>query len=121
MLIGGVIRTDINALSILSEGFYNNDNKSGYWKYYDITGALRSEGNYSNDLKNGEWKYYYSKMSGEDDIVPPYSQALYLIENYKNGKLDGKSTRLSILERETSLLRRRETCTRKRYLCEYNI
>src|SRR5690606_39234189 len=54
MLIGGVIRTDINALSILSEGFYNNDNKSGYWKYYDITGALRSEGNYSNDLKNGE-------------------------------------------------------------------
>lgn len=117
MLIGGVIRTDIKGLSLLSEGFYNNDNKSGYWKYYDITGALRSEGDYSNDLKNGEWKYYYSKMSGVDDIVLPYSQALYLIENYKNGKLDGKSTRFSILERETypcseeeKLAQEKDTC-----------
>ncbi len=122
MLIGGVIKTDINALSLLSEGFYNNDNKSGYWKYYDITEALRSEGDYSNDLKNGEWKYYYSKMSGEDDIVPPYSQALYLIENYKNGKLDGKSTRFSIFERESypcseeeKLTQGKDTCVKINY------
>lgn len=99
MIIGGVIETDVSKLILISEGSYYRDNKAKYWKYYDLSKALRSEGNYNYSSKTGEWKYYYTKYS-IDDIPVSYSEKLYLIENYKQGKLNGISTVFSTLEKE---------------------
>lgn len=100
MLIGGVISTDTAELILISDGSYYEDEKTGYWQYYDLTGTLRSEGRYASDQKTGEWKYYYSNYLNEKGENMPYSKQLYLVENYSNGKLDGKSTRYSYLEEE---------------------
>lgn len=98
-LFGGVIETDVSKLFLISEGKYKNDKKTDYWKNYSLTKSLSSEGNYFNDEKTGEWKNYYSKYTN-DDIPTHYSEKLYLIENYRKGKLDGLSTRFSYLNKE---------------------
>lgn len=99
-LFGGVIRTDISKLTLTNEGSYFEGLKSGYWKNYDLTGTLRSEGRFSNGQEIGEWKYYYTSWSDDKGGSQPYSKQLYLVTNYSNGKLDGKSTRYSYLEEE---------------------
>lgn len=99
-IIGGLITTDTTKLQKLIVGQYKNGHKTGYWKYYDITQTLYSEGSYINDKKSGEWKNYYTKFATEDNQEEPYSQKLYLVENYKNGELDGEVKRLSYLNRE---------------------
>lgn len=99
-LFGGVIRTDISKLTLTSEGSYFEGLQSGYWKYYDLSGTLRSEGRFSSGKETGEWKYYYSNWSDGKDGNMPYSKQLYLVQNYSNGRLDGKSTRYSYLEEE---------------------
>jgi antitoxin component YwqK of YwqJK toxin-antitoxin module len=99
-LFGGVIRTDISKLTLTNEGSYFEGLKSGYWKNYDLTGTLRSEGRFSNGQEIGEWKYYYTSFSDDKGGSQPYSKQLYLVTNYSNGKLDGKSTRYSYLEEE---------------------
>lgn len=98
-VFGGVIETDTSKLFLISDGSYNNGKKSDYWKNYSLSRGLSSEGNYSNDYKTGEWKYYYSKYV-DDDKPLPYSEKLYLIENYSKGKLNGLSRRLSYLNKE---------------------
>ncbi|WP_026837075.1 toxin-antitoxin system YwqK family antitoxin [Gillisia sp. JM1] len=98
ILMGGLISTDTTKLQILTEGNYDYGNKTGKWNYYDFTKTLREEGFYAKDLKQGQWKYYYTKYM-TDDKTEPYSGKLYLIENYKYGKLDGKSQRLSYLNK----------------------
>lgn len=100
MLLGGVIRTDTANLTLIADGSYYEDEKSGYWKQYDLTGTLRSEGRFSNGQRTGEWKYYYTNFSDDKNGSMPYSKQLYLILNYVYGKLDGKSTRYSYLEEE---------------------
>ncbi len=100
MLLGGVIRTDTANLTLIADGSYYEDEKSGYWKQYDLTGTLRSEGRFSNGQETGEWKYYYTNFSDDKNGSMPYSKQLYLILNYVYGKLDGKSTRYSYLEEE---------------------
>lgn len=100
MLVGGIIRTDINDLTLIADGKYYDDEKSGYWKNYDLTGALRNEGRYSGDERTGEWKYYYTKWSDSDNGQLPYSEKLYLIQNFSKGNLDGKETRYSYLNEE---------------------
>jgi len=100
MLLGGVIRTDTANLTLIANGSYFEDEKSGYWQYYDLTGTLRSEGRYSNGKETGEWKYYYSNWSDGKGGNMTYSKQLYLVQNYSNGRLDGKSTRYSYLEEE---------------------
>lgn len=100
MFVGGVIRTDTSKLTLLTEGSYYEDEKTGYWKNYDFTNTLRSEGRFSNGQEIGEWKYYYSSWSDDKGSSQPYSKQLYLVANYSNGKLDGKSTRYSYLEEE---------------------
>lgn len=100
MLLGGVIRTDTANLTLIADGSYYEDEKSGYWKQYDITGTLRSEGRFSNGQETGEWKYYYTNFSDNKNGSMPYSKQLYLVLNYVDGKLDGKSTRYSYLEEE---------------------
>ena len=100
MLLGGVIRTDTANLSLIANGSYYEDEKSGYWKNYDLTGTLRSEGRFSNGQKTGEWKHYYTNWTNDKGESEPYSKQLFLVENYSNGKLDGKSTRYSYLNEE---------------------
>lgn len=99
-LFGGVIRTDISKLTLTNEGNYYEGLESGYWKNYDLTGTLRSEGRYSNGQETGEWKYYYTSWSDNKGGSQPYSKQLFLVQNYSNGKLDGKSTRYSYLNEE---------------------
>lgn len=100
MVLGGIISTDLNYLKLITEGTYYDDKKSDYWKNYDLTGALRNEGRYSKDEKIGEWKYYYSKWSDNNGNQLPYSEKLYLNQSFSNGKLDGKETRYSYLNKE---------------------
>lgn len=97
LLLGGLINTDISKLRLLTEGQYYEGYKTGNWKLYDITATLRAEGNYDNNSENGEWKYYYTNWSKESGGTTEYAKKLYLIQNYSNGKLNGKSTRLSYL------------------------
>ncbi|WP_432221293.1 hypothetical protein ACRASX_11250 [Flavobacterium sp. TMP13] len=97
---GGLINTDISKLTLLTEGQYSEDYKTGYWKTYDITSTLRAEGNYNNNLKNGEWKYYYTNWSKEGGGTTEYSKKLYLTQNYSNDKRNGKSIRFSFLDDE---------------------
>lgn len=99
-LHGGEIQTDTTKLILLSEGGYSNGLKTGYWKKYDFTGSLINEGRFSIGQKSGEWKYYYPKWTDEKGEIEPYSKHLFLIQNYSNGKLDGKSTRYSRLNEE---------------------
>lgn len=100
MLVGGIIRTDINDLTLIADGKYYDDEKSGYWKNYDLTGALRNEGRFSSDARTGEWKYYYTKWSDNKGGQLPYSEKLFLIQNFSKGNLDGKTTRYSYLNEE---------------------
>lgn len=99
-VLGGIIRTDLRELTLISEGAYFEGLKSGYWKNYDITKALVSEGGFSNGLETGEWKYYYTNWSDGEGGEMPYSRQLFLIANYAGGKLDGKSIRYSYLDEE---------------------
>lgn len=99
-LFGGVINTDISKLTLTSEGSYFEGLQSGYWKYYDFTGALRREGRFSIGEETGEWKYYYSNWGDGKGGNMVYANQLYLVENYSNGKLDGKSIRYSNLKEE---------------------
>lgn len=99
-LFGAVICTDISKLTLTSEGSYYEGLETGYWKNYDFTETLRSEGRFSNGQKTGEWKYYYTSWIDGKGGSLPYSKQLYLIANYSNGELDGKSTRYSYLEEE---------------------
>lgn len=98
LILGGIIQTDTTKLYLTDTGQYQNGLKTGYWKHRDLTGAL-SEGNYNQDLKTGPWKFYYSKfMDGEQP--EPYSQELFLIENYTNGKRNGMSEYFSKISYE---------------------
>lgn len=100
MLVGGFISTDLNYLTLFVDGKYYDDEKSGYWKNYDFTGALRNEGRYSGDERTGEWKYYYTKFIDKDGDQLPYSEKLFLVQNFSKGNLDGKTTRYSNLNEE---------------------
>ncbi|GAB4161463.1 MAG: hypothetical protein Tsb0033_18930 [Winogradskyella sp.] len=101
LIVGGVIETDTTKLKLTDIGQYQNGLKTGYWKHYDLAGGVR-EGNYNNDLKTGPWKFYYSRFfkdEGEDE--EPYSQELYLLENYTNGMRNGLSERFSQISYQT--------------------
>lgn len=98
MIFGGVINTDTTDLTLLCKGQYKNGLKTGLWKHHDFTGSLRSVGEYINDEKNGEWKYYFTKTVDDKGKELSYSGKLYLIQNFSNGKQEGKETRYAYLE-----------------------
>jgi len=100
MFLGGVIRTDTSELVLISEGNYYEDAETGYWKYYDFAKTLREEGRFENGEKIGEWKHYYTSWVDDKGNSLPYSKQLFLVQNYANGVLDGKSTRYSYLNEE---------------------
>tara|TARA_R110002050_G_scaffold204522_4_gene340197 strand:+ start:124593 stop:126782 length:2190 start_codon:yes stop_codon:yes gene_type:complete len=99
LIFGGVMATDTSKLQLKTNGTYKNDLKTGFWKYYSITGNIKSEGSYVNDKKYGEWRYYHDTYVKNDDHLP-YSQKLFLIKNYENDELNGISTRYSYLKKE---------------------
>jgi antitoxin component YwqK of YwqJK toxin-antitoxin module len=97
-LFGGDINTNISELVLLSKGNYYKGNRYGHWQEFDATNTLRLEGYYDeNGLRNGEWRYYYSNYEDSLGKKYPYSGKLFLIENYSNDMLNGKSTRYSNL------------------------
>lgn len=100
ILLGGMINTDINTISLVCEGYFYNGQENGEWKYYSLDGTLISNGSFLSGKKTGEWKYYYTNFSNGEGLKLAYSKELYLVENYSNGKLNGKSTRYSYLEEE---------------------
>ncbi len=101
-LLGEITGDTTNSI-LLADGNYFQGKKSGYWKKYSITNVLRSEGSYYEDEKSGEWKYYYDNIVEKNNKSASYSKELYLVENYENGKLNGKVTRFSYLERKPVL------------------
>jgi antitoxin component YwqK of YwqJK toxin-antitoxin module len=122
LLVGGFIQTDTSKLILISNGYFSDGLKTGYWKNYDLTKTLINEGPYSDDLKSGTWGQYYSLYSDSNGLLP-YSGTLYLIENYSNDKLNGASTRYSYLEEEKYLCNESEkksnvgdSCTRFNFI-----
>ncbi len=75
---------------LIAEGSYYDGLKSDYWKNYEGLERLISEGMFLNGEKTGEWKYY---CYTDDDV-----QHLEIVQNYLNGKLEGKSIRYLYLE-----------------------
>ncbi len=100
MIYGGIINTDTTKLILISEGYYVDDEQTGFWKYYDYKGALNSEGKLVDGLKNGVWNYYYSDYEDESGNKLPFSRALFLSQTYRNNQLNGRSIRKSNLYEE---------------------
>jgi len=98
--IFGGMHGDTTNCPLIVTGSYNEGQKNGYWKYYSLLKQLIEEGQYYNDLKIGEWKYYFDNHVDEKSNPFPYSGKLFLIENYENGKMNGKQTRFAFLERK---------------------
>jgi antitoxin component YwqK of YwqJK toxin-antitoxin module len=69
-----------NADVIATRDFSANDG-SAYTIFYDQKKNIVSEGKVVGKNYEGEWKYYHKA-----------SKVLMTVENYKNGKLDGKRT-----------------------------
>jgi len=123
ILIGGIINTNPNELILVTQGQYSEGRKTGNWKNYDLSKSILNEGNYYEDFKDGEWKNYYPSFIKEDNTKETFSNELYLIENYSNGKLNGKSTRFSNFEDEEYACNETDengnkidTCKRKIYV-----
>lgn len=92
----GVLNTDTANLFLMVDGNYYEGKKSGYWKNYIFPyHELSSEGNFLNGQKTGEWKYYHLAFDTTQCYKKPY-----LIQNYLNGKLHGKSVQYSYIELE---------------------
>ena len=96
----GDVSGDTTNCSLVAVGNYSNGLKNGYWKFYYWSKDLIKEGLYYNDLKSGEWRYYFATTSDNKNNRLPYSGQLYLIENYENGKKNGKETRFAYLDKQ---------------------
>jgi len=72
---------DTKAKSIIATRTFNPDDNSCYTIFYDQKKNIVSEGKEVNKLREGQWKYYHKA-----------SKSIMILENYKNGKLDGTRT-----------------------------
>lgn len=88
---GGVIITDITQLELLAKGSYADGKRMGSW--WESNLSYVSEGDYFNDKKTNEWKYTFLKHENDAGKELPYSNQLFLTENFKDGQLNGLSTR----------------------------
>lgn len=70
--------------SLKREGFYENNNKNGVWKYYTRYGTVSAIENYEDGVLVDTAKYFYN--NGQ----------LKSLETYKNGKLNGLYLRYNI-------------------------
>ena len=69
---------DTQAKSIVAKRTFGGNDNSCYTVFYDQNKNVVSEGKEINKLKEGEWKYYHK-----------VSKVIMILENYKNGKLEG--------------------------------
>jgi antitoxin component YwqK of YwqJK toxin-antitoxin module len=61
----------LDNICIIEFGYYTLNKKSGKWLTFyfaDGSNSLKSIGNYDNDLKSGDWKYYYAQTSSGKSI-----------------------------------------------------
>lgn len=72
---------DTKAKTIIATRTFNTDDNSCYTIFYDQKKNIVSEGKEVNKLREGQWKYYHKA-----------SKSIMILENYKNGKLDGTRT-----------------------------
>jgi len=87
------------------KGYILNGKKEGYWAYYIFDGKLHTIGHYVNGEEDGYWEYYHG--NGNLDECGMYVDGLrhglwakyaktsrikYEINNYFNGRLNGKTT-----------------------------
>ncbi|HTG66736.1 MAG TPA: hypothetical protein VL859_10210 [Flavobacterium sp.] len=70
---------DTKAGSVIATRAFNPNDNVAYTVFYDQAKNKVSEGKVVNKLFEGEWKYYHQA-----------SATIMTIENYKNGKLEGK-------------------------------
>lgn len=78
--------TNLTNSNVKYNQFNSNGKPNGLWTtFYDNPRKdLKDKGNYIDGKKDGEWIYYEPTNGGEASIL--------LIENYKNGVLDGLRT-----------------------------
>lgn len=100
VLLGGLARIDTLSLPKTThlEQNYVNGKLNGAIKKYDLIGSLTVEGTYKDSLRTGTWKFYHDNVSDDDGNKLDYAGKLYLISNYEEGKLNGKSEQFSYLE-----------------------
>ena len=72
---------DTKAQSVIATRTFNSNDNSCYTIFYDQKKNIVSEGKEVNKLREGPWKYYHKA-----------SKVIMILENYKNGKLDGTRT-----------------------------
>ncbi len=108
MLFGGIINGDSSEINLSVVGQYKKDQKTGFWKFYDLAESKVKEGSFIEDKKVGEWRYYHSNWSDENEKDASYSGELYLIENYTRGELNGESRRYSYLSKNRHLCAKNE-------------
>ena len=122
-IFGGYIKTDTTKINLMTEGFYSDGLKTGLWKnYYSGNNlSIKSKGNYLEDLKTGKWFHYYKYRLDRHGKHLPYSKELYLLTNYKKGKLNGKTIRFSSREKIKFLCGdlMQDTCSKNVYKKEY--
>jgi antitoxin component YwqK of YwqJK toxin-antitoxin module len=69
---------DTKAKSLIATREFNTTDNSAYTIFYDQAKNRVSEGKVIDKLFTGEWKYYHQA-----------SKIVMILENYKNGKLEG--------------------------------
>lgn len=101
LVMGGIAKIDTLSLpkTIIVEQSYSDNKLNGISKSYDISGSLTIEGTYKDSLKTGAWKYYYDNISDGDGNKLEYAGKLFLIENYSNDMLNGKSEQFSYINK----------------------
>jgi antitoxin component YwqK of YwqJK toxin-antitoxin module len=88
----GVPSADTVKSSLITRGYYSGGNQHGNWKYYSRTKQLIREGRFDGGLESGEWKYYFDDAVGSNGPLP-YAGKLVLVENFSQGKKNGRSIR----------------------------
>ncbi|MBQ3689490.1 MAG: hypothetical protein II937_06440 [Bacteroidales bacterium] len=86
----GILDVNEETLITITDGEYADNKKSGYWIYKNSMNQITSEGYYQNGNKHGEWKYYKSYTDGKDSQNDSFCMQISSIENYYNGQLHGK-------------------------------
>jgi antitoxin component YwqK of YwqJK toxin-antitoxin module len=97
LFVGGIYG-DTSSSALIIDGNYSYGKKVDQWNFYSLSKLLIIQGQYFNGLQTGEWKYYFQKYTDNKNNPLPYSGKLYLIENYLNGKKNGKETQYASLD-----------------------
>ena len=89
---------------MISEGLYQNEKKTGIWKYYNQDSIVISIENYDNGIPNGQWSTFYGNGALLEEVTyvegvknGPWLQYFYdgplkTKATYINGKLEGLAT-----------------------------